>query len=79
MKRFFFGLVMLPSFLLADPWGKDADLCYRRVLNKSCSFPKQCPTPIFGPMAETLIDFHQTIISPADGPRIAAVGAGSNS
>jgi putative component of membrane protein insertase Oxa1/YidC/SpoIIIJ protein YidD len=31
--------------------------------------PKQCPTPILGTVAETLIDFHQTIISPADGPR----------
>ncbi len=69
MKRFFFVLILLPAFLLADPWGKDADLCCRRVSNKCCLVPEQCPTPILGAIAEVLIDFHQTIISPADGPR----------
>ncbi len=72
MKRFFFGMILIPLILVADPWGKDADLCCRRGVTAECrpgSVPEQCPTPFLGPMAEILIDFHQTIISPADGPR----------
>ncbi|MBA3602730.1 MAG: membrane protein insertion efficiency factor YidD [Parachlamydiaceae bacterium] len=69
MKKFFFCISLAPSFVVADPWGKDADLCCRRVIAERRPVPKQCPTPFFGSMAEILIDFHQTIISPADGPR----------
>jgi putative component of membrane protein insertase Oxa1/YidC/SpoIIIJ protein YidD len=51
----------------ADPWGKDADLC--RVVESTSSRPKRCQTPILGDLGETLIRFHQKVISPADGPR----------
>jgi putative component of membrane protein insertase Oxa1/YidC/SpoIIIJ protein YidD len=57
-------LVFLPLSLFADPWGKDAQLCQA---------PKEpiqrCQTAVFGPFAEMMIKFHQTVISPADGPR----------
>lgn len=49
----------------ADPWGKDADLINIRVKKPS----SQCNTPLLGKFAETMIGFHQKVISPADGPR----------
>lgn len=49
-----------------EPWGKDSDLC---VQCKKTISPKKCETPILGRIGETLIRFHQTTISPADGPR----------
>ena len=51
----------------ADPWGKDADLAYK----KTPVHPqhRKCKTPIIGKVAEVMIRFHQEIISPADGPR----------
>jgi uncharacterized protein len=66
----FFILQMLISSSLcvhADPWGKDADLV-------SCDFRpppslNTCPTPLMGQLAECLIGFHQTVITPIDGPR----------
>lgn len=54
--------------LHADPWGKDGDLVneptwtYERI-------PGRIQTPILGSFAETMITFHQKVISPADGPR----------
>lgn len=57
--------LVLSAALSANPWGKDADLAFYS--------PRQeipiCQTPILGSFAETMIDFHQTVISPADGPR----------
>lgn len=53
--------------LQADPWGKDADLAKRHVQAPCCQ--EKCPTPFLGRFAEVMILFHQTIISPADGPR----------
>lgn len=56
-------------FCCADPWGKDADLA---SMKRPCAVNPQCEqiaTPILGPAAESLIWFHQNIISPADGPR----------
>ena len=54
---------MLP--LAADPWGKDADLCRRPVKVA----PPSCRTSWLGALGEGLIEFHQEIISPCDGPR----------
>lgn len=71
MRSTVFTLIFLPYILIADPWGKDADLSCRAV-NQGGNNSKQCAkcsTPLLGPMAEILIDFHQTVISPADGPR----------
>jgi len=55
------------GFLLADPWGKDADIVKQPV--SYCCQPKNCKTPVFGKFAEAMIRFHQEVISPADGPR----------
>jgi uncharacterized protein len=52
--------------LKADPWGKDADLAKKHI---QMSDHKACSTPILGKFAETMIRFHQNVISPADGPR----------
>lgn len=54
-------------FLPADPWGKDADL-----VNKKCKESQEkirCQTPIMGAFAECMIGFHQTVVTPIDGPR----------
>lgn len=49
-----------------QPWGKDSDLA-----NPSSAEKKRahCPTPLLGQFAESAIQFHQDVISPADGPR----------
>lgn len=62
-------LFLFPILLLAvpgyhPPWGKDADLCYR----KSDQTNTQSLSPL-GEAMEKLIWFHQNIISPVDGPR----------
>ncbi len=61
-----FLLLLLPFYLHADPWGKDADL----------KFTPQVPTTntqnTDSPMSfiiKKIIRFHQTTLSPADGPR----------
>lgn len=50
--------------LLADPWGKDADLI-------SHPTPRQAPSPpsLVTRWGIRAIRFHQEVISPADGPR----------
>ena len=53
--------------LLADPWGKDADLVKTSSQANCCN--DQCRTPLLGKFAEVMIGFHQNVISPADGPR----------
>jgi len=48
-----------------EPWGKDADVRYHEISEPSLFRP-------FSPMTwavEQIIHFHQTIISPVDGPR----------
>lgn len=59
------ALLLLSSTAHADPWGKDAD-----IAQKKCSPP--CQENRSSPLtclAEALIEFHQEVISPADGPR----------
>lgn len=55
-------LFSLPGYHL--PWGKDADLHYHHA-SKSSSETLSPPAQAM----ETLIWFHQNIISPVDGPR----------
>lgn len=61
-----FIILLLPILTLSGgpyyetPWGKDATLVYR----KECSLPPQETS-----IAVKLIEFHQEVISPADGPR----------
>lgn len=67
---------MLPYFVIpcllslgmlsADPWGKDADLVSSRCMKET---KESCRTPLLGSLGESLINFHQEVISPADGPR----------
>jgi putative component of membrane protein insertase Oxa1/YidC/SpoIIIJ protein YidD len=59
---------LLPLFLHAlpgyyEPWGKDADLKYPTASSESASL-----SPL-GQVMQHVIQFHQKIISPADGPR----------
>lgn len=55
------------ALLIAEPWGKDADLVSCKPCHKE--MPASCSTPVMGPIGEALIRFHQEVISPADGPR----------
>lgn len=48
-----------------EPWGNDADLVCTPVFEGNTF----CQTPVLGAFAETMIGFHKTVISPADGPR----------
>jgi uncharacterized protein len=63
------ALFFLPALLFAmpgynAPWGKDADISYKRG-----SYSEQQPLSPMGQAMENLIWFHQNIISPVDGPR----------
>jgi putative component of membrane protein insertase Oxa1/YidC/SpoIIIJ protein YidD len=63
-------LLFLPALLQASPgfrlpWGKDADLKY-----SSAAEAPPSPNHSLGVrLAETVIRFHQQVISPVDGPR----------
>jgi len=59
--------LLFSGFLHADPWGKDADLGCR--VSAPVSVKSRCETPILGQFAEIMIGFHQTVITPIDGPR----------
>ena len=63
-------LIIFVNVISADPWGKDADLS-KYVYTPVCEAcePSVCTTPILGDFGEIMIHFHQTTISPADGPR----------
>lgn len=61
-------IFLIPICLYADPWGKDADLAQCGRCQEKPSFTV-CQTPLMGKIAECLIGFHQTIITPIDGPR----------
>ncbi|KIC76010.1 hypothetical protein DB42_EF00080 [Neochlamydia sp. EPS4] len=63
-----FPLVLISFCLRAEPWGKDADLAHIKPASLQ-NQPYYCTTPLMGPVAESLIGFHQTIITPIDGPR----------
>ena len=57
-------LLFFSTLTAENPWGKDAELLsYPKICHAPCS------TPLFGPLSEALIAFHQNVISPADGPR----------
>jgi putative component of membrane protein insertase Oxa1/YidC/SpoIIIJ protein YidD len=51
--------------LTADPWGKDADLVTKPLF----SLPTPSPSSPLVAFGEKAIKFHQTVISPIDGPR----------
>lgn len=62
----FFSFACIGIVQGEEPWGKDAELIHSKC-TESPIHP--CKTPLFGPFAETMIRFHQEVISPADGPR----------
>lgn len=67
--RFKWLLFLLPLLLEASPgfrlpWGKDTDLKYP---SKEEPFPQNHSWGVH--LAETVIHFHQRVISPIDGPR----------
>lgn len=70
-KNFLFFVIILsfPLILKADPWGKDADLVAYRYYGPLQPLVSHCETPLVGKIAEGLIAFHQTVITPIDGPR----------
>jgi len=63
MRKTFFILLLCSQTLLADPWGKDADLVTRKA---ECQQKKENFLVKFAEMA---IHFHQNNISKTDGPR----------
>lgn len=66
-RRLFILCLLFSTPLLADPWGKDADLAGFKPKQK---IPEHsCKTPILGHLAEGLIGLHQGVISRCDGPR----------
>ncbi|MDB2613766.1 membrane protein insertion efficiency factor YidD [Chlamydiales bacterium] len=65
MRFNFFVLYFLTTLLFAeDPWGQDCDLIYKKPRPKS-----ECRSTPIQQFATCCIQFHQNIISPADGPR----------
>lgn len=58
----FFGI----DILWGEPWGKDADLVGFSYRKKEEDF---CNPSFFSKFSQGLIQFHQEVISPADGPR----------
>lgn len=68
MYRSIFVFILSTTLLAEEPWGRDADMSQRRDSSTQCSNPR-CVTPIIGTLAEKVIQFHQEVISPADGPR----------
>ncbi|MEC7839993.1 MAG: membrane protein insertion efficiency factor YidD [Chlamydiota bacterium] len=61
-------LLLLPIIAYSDPWGRDADLVNETTWRYE-TIGGRVKTPLFGTFAETMIGFHQKIVSPADGPR----------
>lgn len=55
------SLEALPGF--SEPWGQDSDLLHRQQIQGH-----QSVSPLVQ-LASFVIRFHQTVISPADGPR----------
>ncbi len=51
----------VPGYIV--PWGKDADLVTKVPL------PQSPPLPLASRFAIKVIRFHQTVLSPVDGPR----------
>lgn len=66
--RFLTFVLMLMPFLSAEgfyeePWGKDCDLASKK---EKITLPGPSPLSLIG---QKLVRFHQTVISPIDGPR----------
>ena len=65
-SKFTYLFLLLPFYLQAhyrEPWGKDSHLQF------TASQPKSEHRSIGTTIANLVIDFHQKVISPVDGPR----------
>jgi len=64
----YFICFLIPFFLIAncfeEPWGKDAEISR----GKKLFTPSEEPS-IFTKAADKIIQFHQKVLSPVDGPR----------
>ncbi len=61
---------LLISSLPAEPWGVDADLAKRpSQISSPESCKSTCRSTLATNVAKAMIQFHQDVISPADGPR----------
>ncbi|MCB1107984.1 MAG: membrane protein insertion efficiency factor YidD [Chlamydiia bacterium] len=68
MKLFLFLILSLSLFAevgFVEPWGKDSELIVRRSLIP----PLPEKSGIMTKLSESVILFHQNILSPVDGPR----------
>ena len=66
---FIFALLLITMPLTANPWGKDAELATDLFLPpppEPCCKSSQSPLAAIG---ESMINFHQTVITQIDGPR----------
>lgn len=62
-SNFLFSLLFAARFFYQEPWGEDAGI-------KVPPPPTEKPAPsIATRIADWVIDFHQKVISPVDGPR----------
>ena len=67
MRCFLLCFILLAVVVKAEePWGLDADLATQKGPPQQTNTIR---TPIFGSVGEKLIRFHQTVISPSNGPR----------
>ncbi|MFA5250387.1 MAG: membrane protein insertion efficiency factor YidD, partial [Parachlamydiales bacterium] len=62
--KIFFFLLFTAAFTahFEEPWGKDSDFtCFKSEKPKELS--------LIGKIADSIITFHQKVLSPVDGPR----------
>jgi putative component of membrane protein insertase Oxa1/YidC/SpoIIIJ protein YidD len=66
--KFFLLSLFFPLALHAGfhPWGKDASLAKKPL---PLAVEREHKSPLLGPLADVLINFHHDVISPSDGPR----------
>lgn len=63
--RFSWLLFLSTTLFAENPWGKDADL----ICASKPAPPPQVEFSIVKKFASSLINFHQDVVSPIDGPR----------
>lgn len=69
---FLIPFLFLCSVVHSDPWGKDADLVKNPSSTSSITIEEKADYKIDSKgtaLYETMIRFHQQVISPTDGPR----------
>lgn len=73
-------ILLFPTFLVANPWGKDADLLQKQYELKMgcCEEPPPSNRGPLGILMKGIICFHQTFTSPACGPQSHHYPSSSN-